>query len=118
MADITPSNPSNAGALAPFAASAPAGDAILYQGGDLLVEFDNGHASSITVNFAPTQTSIKAPGAGRVNVPTRSLVMAAGTKGVFLFPASDINSYINAAGKLPITYTGGNAAMLVRAFRT
>lgn len=118
MADFTPSNPSNAGALAPFAASTPGGDAIIYNGGDLLVEFDNGHSSSITVNIAPTQTSIKAAGAGRVPVPTRSLVMAAGTKGVFKFAAEDINSYINAAGKLPITYTGGNAAMLLRSFRT
>lgn len=117
MADYTPSIPSNAGALAPFSASEPAGDAIIYGGGDVLIEFDNGHSSSITVNFAPTQATIKVQGAGRVAVPTRSLVMAAGTKGVFKFAAEDINSYINAAGKLPITYTGGNAAMLLRSMR-
>jgi len=118
MANITPSAPSNAGALAPFAATTPGGDEIVYNGGDLMIEFNNGHASSITVQFVPTQSSKKVAGAGRVNIPTRSLAIAAGAHGVFRFGQEDVNAYVNAAGRIPITYTGGNAAMTMRAFRT
>ncbi len=117
MANITPSTPSNAGALAPFAASTPGGDEIVYSGGDLMIEFNNGHSSSVTVNFAPAQATKKVEGVGRVTIPTRSLAIAAAAHGVFRFAQDDINAYLNANGRLPITYTGGNAAMTLRAFK-
>jgi len=116
MATITPAAPSIAGATAAFAATAPAGDQIVYQGGDLLIEFDNGHASSITISFAPTQTSGTIPGAGPATVPTRSIALAAGGKAAFRFKATDIRAYLNASKRLPITYTSGNAALLIRSF--
>jgi hypothetical protein len=118
MATILPLEPNNAGVLAPYAASAPGGDEIKYSGGDLAIEFDNGHNASITVNIAPTKTTAVVPGAGRVTVPPRTLAIGAGLKGVFLFKASDIRNYINANGRIPVTYTGGNVAMLVRALRS
>ncbi|TCU34147.1 hypothetical protein [Rhizobium azibense] len=117
MATIAPKVLSIAGAIAAFAASAPAGDEVTYGGGDLLIEFRNGHNASITVNIAPTKTTGVAPGAGPVAIPTRSLAIAAGADGAFILKSSEISSYVNANGRVPITYTGGNVAMLVRAIR-
>ena len=119
MANITPLALGNAGALTPFAATAPGGDAIIYAGGDLIIEFNNGHSASITVNFAPNASTKVLPGVGRVTIPTRSLVIAASALGSFRFGQEDISAYLSlTTGFLPITYTGGNAAMTIRAFRS
>lgn len=113
----TPVVVGNSGLVQAFAAIEVAGDTVKYSGGDVLIEFENGHASSITVAFAPTKSTTNVPGVGRVNVPTRSLAIAAGARGVFLFRQSEIDAYINSEGNLPITYTGGNIAMLMRALK-
>lgn len=115
MGTINALRPTNAGAISAFTPSEVAGDVVPYQGGDLLVEFENGHSSAITVNFAPTKSSTRAEGAGNVPVPTRSLEIDASEHGAFLFKAGEINAYLNSSRQIPITYTGGNVAMLVRA---
>jgi hypothetical protein len=116
MAIITPVVPLIAGAVAAFAPSAPAGDEIKWTGGDLLIEFLNGHSASITVNFAPTKTTGFVAGAGKVTIPTRSLVLAQNAHGAFLFPRTQLQSYLNANSRIPITYTSGNVALVLRAF--
>lgn len=116
MATITPLVPTIAGAVSAFVATAVAGDEVAYSGGNLLIEFDNGHASPITVNIAPTITTGIIPGAGPATVATRSLVLAAAAKGAFILKSTDIKAYLNASKRVPITYTGGNVAMLIRAF--
>lgn len=116
MANITPIVPAIAGAVAAFVPSTPAGDAIAYSSGDLLIEFDNGHSASITIGIAPTQTSAFVPGAGPVTIPSRSLVLATTEGGAFLLRRNEISAYLDANGRIPLTYTGGNAALLLRAF--
>ncbi|NEI70969.1 hypothetical protein GR212_15400 [Rhizobium lusitanum] len=117
MSTITPKSLTIAGSAADFAATAVAGDEISYSGGDLLIEFRNGHTGSITVNVAPTKTTGVVTGAGPVTIPTRSLALPAGSDGAFLLKSDQIGAYVNANNRIPITYTGGNVAMLVRAIR-
>lgn len=117
MATITPTSPTTAGATVSRAATTPGGDVIAYTGGDILLHFENGHASSVTVNFVPTLASVKAPGVGAVSVPTRSLAIAAGAEGAFLLRAGEVDAYVNASLLIPITYTDGHAALTVAAFK-
>lgn len=116
MANITPTAIDNAGNKLAWAASTPAGDAVVYRSGDLVIEFQNGHASAITVSFAPTRATSKVEGVGKVTTPTRSLALAAGEGGVFVFKADQLAAYRDANGRIPITYTDGNAALTLRAF--
>lgn len=116
MAVITPVVPVIAGAAAAFAATAVSGDVVKWTGGDLLIEFLNGHASSITIAIAPTKTTGFVAGAGGVTIPTRSLALAASAYGVFYMKRTELSSYLNASGQIPITYTSGNVLLLVRAF--
>lgn len=117
MALITPVKPTVVGQAAAFVATAVSGDEVQYSGGDLVIEFENAHVSSITINIAPTKTTAKVPGAGPVTVPTRALALAAAGRGVFVFTSNDIRNYLNANKRIPITYTGGNVAMVMRALR-
>ena len=117
MATITPVTPVLAGATVTRAATTPAGDVIPYTGGDILVHFENGHASPITVNIVPTVETLEAAGAGPVSVPTRSLAIVAGAEGAFLLREGQISAYVNASRQIPITYTSGDAALTVAAFR-
>lgn len=117
MALITPSTPKIAGAAHAFGASAPTGDEVQYGGGDVLIEFRNGHNASITVTIAPTKTTGVVPGAGRVPVPSRTQAIAAGADFVFAFKSSEVRNYLNANRRIPIAYTGGNVAMTLRALR-
>lgn len=117
MSTRTPSVPVQAGSAIAFAATVPAGDEVAYGGGDLLIEFVNGHSSSITINIAPTKTTGVVPGGGKVTIPTRTLALAQDAHGVFLFKRSEISSYLNANGRVPLAYTSGNVALLVRALR-
>lgn len=117
MANLTPAIPEIAGAVSAFAASTPAGDAVVYSGGDILVEFRNTHTLAVTINFAPTKTTGHVPGAGKVTIPTRTFALAAAADAAFYFKRSEISAYIDANGRLPITYTGGHADLLVRALR-
>lgn len=116
MATITPTRITNAGNELAWAASAPAGDEIVYRGGTLVIEFDNGHSSSITVSIVPTTSTATIPGAGSVTVPTRSTALAASEPGIFVFTPKDVAAYRNSSGRIPITYASGNTALLVRAF--
>lgn len=119
MADITPLRPGVTGLTgAPAApvASTPAGDKIIYGGGDIVLEFQNGHASPITVNMVPVQTNKKVSGVGNITVPTRTLVVANATAGCLSFKRDEIGAYVGTDGKIPITYTSGNALLTVRAF--
>lgn len=108
--DLTP-----AGALAPFAATTPAGDVVPWEGGDLLLEFVNGHTSTVTVTLAPTKTTANVPGVGPITVPTRSLAMDQDEHGAFLIKRDEIASYLNTSRQIPVTYTSGNVACLIRA---
>lgn len=117
MANINPINPVIAGADNAFVATAPAGDAIVYSGGDIIVEFRNTHASAVTVNFAPTKASGVVPGAGKVTIPTRSLEVGAGEDAAFLFKRSEVSAYVDTNGRIPITYTNGHVDLLVRPMR-
>lgn len=116
MATIAALIPVQAGAVAAAVATTPAGDEVTYTGGNLLIEFENGHSESITVSIAPTTPTGLIQGAGVAPVPTRSLVLAAGAKGAFLFKTTDVAAYKNAANRIPLTYTTGNVALLIRAF--
>lgn len=116
MALLTKTIPVQAGAAAAFVASTPGGDTVAWGGGDILLEFRNGHASSITINVAPVATSARVANVGEVTpLPTRSLALAAGADGIFRFKRDEISAYLNASGILSITYTSGNAALVVRA---
>lgn len=115
MATITPAKPSIAGATVTRVASAPAGDVVPYTGGDLLLHFENGHSSSITVNLVPTTATVVVPGVGPVSVPTRSIAIADGAEGAFLLKASEVSAYVNGDRRIPISYTSGNAALTVMA---
>lgn len=117
MATISPVVPSIAGATVSRVASAVAGDVVPYPGGDLLLHFENGHSSSITVAVAPTQATVQVDGVGPVTVPTRSMAIAAGAEGVILFKSSEIRAYLNGANQIPLTYTGGNTLLTVMALK-
>ena len=75
MATINSIKPTPAGAVAAFTPSTPAGDVVPYLGGDLILEFVNGHTSAVTVNIVPTKPTTNVSGVGPVNVPTRSLAL-------------------------------------------
>lgn len=116
MATITPATPTIAGATVTRVASTPAGDEVTYLGsGDLLIHVENGHASSITVTVAPTTSTVTVPGVGSVTVPDRAIAVAAGAEAAFIFKANEIGAYLNANGRVPLAYTGGNAALTVMA---
>lgn len=105
------------GALAAFAASTPAGDAVKRTTGTLILEFRNTAGSAVTVSLVPTRSAGKVSGAGRVQIPTRTLVIPAGQDAAFKFDPDEISAYINSAGLIPITYQNGNAGLLLRAFQ-
>lgn len=117
MATISPVYPTLAGAVVSRAATTPAGDVVPYSGASILLHFENGHSSSITVEIEPTTTSINADGVGPVSVPTRSLVLAAGAEGAILLREGDVAAYVNSSRQIPISYTGGDAALTVAAFQ-
>lgn len=117
MATITPVVPVLEGALKALVATVTGGDQMEYAPGtDLLIEFFNGHVSSITVNIVPTQATGRVPGAGLVTIPTRSLAIGAGLWGSFLLKAEEVKAYLNAQGRIPLTYTSGNVALLLRGY--
>lgn len=115
MATITPVKPGIKGAAVVRVASTPAGDLVPFTGTDLVLQFENGHASPITVNIVPTKETGILPGAGVVDVPTRSLVIPNGEEGVMLIRGGDAGAYVNTDRKIPITYTSGNALLTVMA---
>lgn len=115
MAIITPLVPSLAGSVLAFSASAVSGDEVTWTGSDLAIEFFNGHSASITINIAPTKTTGMVAGAGAVSIPTRSFVLAAAAYGGFYLKRTELSAYLNASGRIPITYTSGNIALMQRA---
>lgn len=118
MANITPVSCTNAGVLTPEVATTPGGDTIVgITPSPLILAFRNGHASPITINIAPSQASAKVNGAGSVTIPTRSIVLAAAASATFEFRDDDRSAYLDASGNMPITYTGGNALLTLRAIQ-
>lgn len=117
MATINPVATTIVGATVSRVASTPAGDVVPYTGGDLLLHFENGHASSVTVSFVPTQSTIKAPGVGNVTVPTRTIAIATGAEAAFIFRSDEVSAYVDGNRQIPISYTGGNALLTVMALR-
>lgn len=115
MATISLVKPTSKGAAVARVATTPAGDVVNFTGNDILLHFENGHASSITVTMAPTKLTGNLPGAGPVDVPSRTLAIPAGDEGVFRIRAGEAAAYVNAQRQIPITYTGGNALLTVMA---
>ena len=115
MATINSIKPTPAGAVAAFTPSTPAGDVVPYLGGDLILEFVNGHTSAVTVNIVPTKPTSNVSGVGPVNVPTRSLALGQNQHGIIAFSEDEIGAYLNTSRRVPITYTSGNVALLARA---
>ncbi len=113
MALLTTIIPSQDGSVAAFAASAPAGDTVKWSGGDVILEFRNGHASSITITIPKTLNNVKVADVGNVVPPDRVEALAAGAECVFRFKRDEISGYLN-NGILAINYTSGNAALVVR----
>lgn len=119
MATIAAAVPLNGEALATATdtASTPAGDEISissYRDG-VLIFFDNGHASSITVTITPTVTSKNTQTDGLVTKAALTLAIAAGAKAQCFIPSSAMQYFKNASNRIPITYTSGNAALVLRA---
>lgn len=117
MTTINPVLVSNKGAVVGRVASTPAGDKILYGGGNILLHFENGAAAPVTVNFVPVKTTLKVSGAGEVTVPTRSLAVSAGAEAAIMFSAGDVGAYLDDQGNLAVTYTGGDAALTIMAIQ-
>lgn len=115
MATITPTAGSNAGVVFAAGATAAGGDEFVYTGRPLVIFFDNGHASDITVSFAPAQASQTKPGVGTFTAPTRSLAVTAGEQAMFMFSPENAGAYVNGNGRIAVTYTGHNAALKQRA---
>lgn len=115
MATVTALNLTPAGALAAFAATTPAGDVVPWTGGDLILEFVNGHSSAVTVTLEPTKTTANVPGVGPVTVPTRSLELDQDEHGAFLLKRDEVAAYLNSSRQVPVTYTSGHASCLIRA---
>lgn len=115
MAVITKIKPTQDGVTAAFVASTPAGDTVVWDGGDLLLEFTNGHASPITITIPAVQASARVPSVGSVAIPDRSKAVANGATAIFLFKRDEISAFLDTARTMSVEYTGGNAALLVRA---
>lgn len=115
MANLTPVQVTNAPAAITGVATQAGGDEIAFSGQDLMVHFTNGHASPITITCTPTLANLRVDGAGDVATPVRSIALAAGAQTVFFFDQKNASAYLNANGRIPFTYTGHNALLLVRA---
>lgn len=115
MATITPVQGANTGVLNPEGATAAGGDEFVFTGKPLVIQFFNTHNASITINIPAVTTTARVSGAGVVNIPTRSLVLAADAVGSFTFGTEDAQAYLNASGRIAVTYTGHNAALKQRA---
>ena len=115
MANYTPVKVSDAGAANVASNSTTAGgDEFVFSGRELHLIYTNGHSSAITVAVAPTITT-QNTSAGEVATPTRSIAIPAGQVGILRFSPDNANPYVNASGRIPVTYTGHNAALVVRA---
>lgn len=115
MAIITPIAPTNAGLVMPTPATESGGDTVTYRGVPVSVIFRNGHTSSITVTIFPSRANSTAEGVGSFSTPARQLAIAAGTSAVFRFRPGEAEAYIDNNNRLPFTYTGHNAALLISA---
>lgn len=114
MATIATVSITNAGSTVTYAATAVGGDEVTPNpDGDTIVEFLNGHASSITISVVPTTTPVLVDGVGSVTTPTRSLALAAGAHGRFKFTKANLQAYLNANGRIPFTYTSHNVALTI-----
>lgn len=116
MADIAAIRPVEALAEAEFVASTPAGDLItgVETSQPLIIEVDNGHASAVTVTIPPLDTTVDDREYGKVTKAGITAEIPAGETWIACIPATLIRLYTNAAGKIPVNYTSGNAALLVR----
>lgn len=114
MATISPAALSRVGAFAAWTDTNAGGDEFVFGGSGVILTFHNGHASPITVAIAPTATVMDTPG-GPTAPAARSMVIPAGQVGQILFDAKNVSPYLNANGRIPVTYTGHDALLKVRA---
>ncbi len=114
MALIVTTKPVKAGALAAYTASNPAGDKGSWSGGDVIVEFRNGHASSITVTIPKVQATAVAPGVGSIAVPDIVAAVVNAQDWAIRLKKEEISAYLDTNGQFSINYTSGNALLLVR----
>jgi hypothetical protein len=119
MATITPATASaSSPPLLNPVASTPAGDEITVSASqELFIVFDNGHGSDITVTISGQASSITVggKGAGSFTPTAKTLSVVAGTSRLFHIPRDEIVGFRNGSGRVPITYTSGNAALTVQA---
>jgi hypothetical protein len=119
MATITPATASSTTPplIAPVA-STPAGDEITVSASqELFIVFDNGHSSPITVTISGVASSLTVggKGVGSFTPTAKTLEIANATSRLFHIPREQIVGFRNGSGRVPITYTSGNAALTVQA---
>jgi hypothetical protein len=116
MATITPVKPLEASNAVPFAATVSGGDEVAcpVKSDDYLIEFHNTHASPVTFTITPA-AAFNIAGYGNVSKAAITEAVPASAHRSVLIPASILAHYINAAGRIPVTYTSHNVAFLIRA---
>jgi len=119
MATITPATASSSSpVLCNPVASAPAGDEITVAvTQSLLVVFDNGHSSPITVTLGGQASAITVggKGAGSFTPTSKTLSVVNATTRVFYIPQTEIAGFRNGNGRVEVTYASGNASLTVQA---
>jgi hypothetical protein len=99
-----------------FLAAESAGDQFAPGGGGLMLFFRNTHTAAVTVNIAPTISTVRTSG-GDVTTPTRTIAVPAnGGMVSFYMPMSVLAPYLDANGRLPLTYASWNIGLTVRAY--
>ncbi len=102
-----------------FAASTIAGDEVtIPKQGDLIIEFHNTSAGTVTVNIVPVVADVNDPQSGKSTKPTISLALATTLHAMVHLPRHTLDEYSNINDRVPITYGSGNVGLLIRALAT
>ncbi|KLK91422.1 hypothetical protein AA309_20215 [Microvirga vignae] len=105
-----------------FVATSPTGDKfsipVASQDKDVVLIFNNGHTSPITVAVVaqPTTMALTGKGSGTWTRPNRDIVIANGETHSMIIRATELKAFIDATNFLNLSYTGGNAALTVLGF--
>lgn len=96
-------------------ATAAGGDELTAENGrNLVIEFRNGHSSAVTATVTPFVTSV---GDARIGVASKAAItqsIPAGAERVVLIPAAVLPLYLNASGRVALSYSSHDAALVVR----